>query len=312
MKGSEFFRRKGVVLFMATLCCALWGSSYPAIKNGYAMFSIIPGQVASQTVFAGYRFFIAGIVLIIYAALSGRSTAKITAPQWRQIGVLGLVQTAIQYIFFYIGVSYTTGTKGSIMNSTLTFFSILLAHFVYKNDRLTYAKSLGCLVGFVGVLIVNFHTSLLDFRFTLHGEGFVVFSAFLLAVGNVYSKKIAQHIDSVTLTAYQLAFGGLVMLIVGYAFGGVMPMPTVKSALLLLYLAIISSVAFALWTILLKYNPVGRISIFNFLIPIFGTVLSGIFLNESILEFRYLVALICVCGGIFLVNRDALRNQSDR
>jgi len=310
MKGSEFFSRKGVVLFVATLCCLLWGSSYPAIKNGYAMFHIVPGEVASQTVFAGYRFFLAGIFLIVYAAATGRNLTHFRPRQWAHISALGLVQTAIQYVFFYIGLSYTTGTKGSIMNSTLTFWSILLAHFAYRYDRLNPTKAIGCLVGFIGVLIVNFHSSLLDFRFTLHGEGFVVFSAFLLAVGNIYSKNLAQRIDSVVLTAHQLTIGGLVMLIGGYLCGGYMPMPDLASGLLLVYLALLSSVAFALWTLLLKYNNVGRISIFNFLIPIFGTILSGIFLQESILELKYLAALVCVCGGIFLVNRDALRAQS--
>lgn len=312
MKGNEFFSRKGVVLFVATLCCMLWGSSYPAIKNGYMMFQIVPGEVASQTVFAGYRFFLAGIFLLVYAAASGRNLTQFSPRQWAHISTLGLVQTAIQYVFFYIGLSYTTGTKGSIMNSTLTFWSILLAHFAYRNDRLNPTKAMGCLVGFIGVLIVNFHSSLLDFRFTLHGEGFVVFSAFLLAVGNIYSKNLAQQIDSVVLTAHQLTIGGVAMLVGGYLCGGHIPMPSLASGLLLAYLGLLSSVAFALWTILLKYNNVGRISIFNFLIPIFGTILSGIFLHESILELKYLVALVCVCGGILLVNRDALRAQTSR
>ena len=62
--------------------------------------------------------------------------------------------------------------------------------------------------------------------------------------------------------------------------------------------------AFAIWTVLLKYNRVGQVSIFNFLIPVFGAVLSAIFLGESILELKNVVALGLVCLGIFLVTQE--------
>jgi drug/metabolite transporter (DMT)-like permease len=72
---------------------------------------------------------------------------------------------------------------------------------------------------------------------------------------------------------------------------------------LLLYLALLSSVAFAVWSLLLKHNPVGMIAAFNFLIPVFGVSLSAVFLGESMLRWSYLIALILVCAGIGLVTR---------
>jgi drug/metabolite transporter (DMT)-like permease len=75
--------------------------------------------------------------------------------------------------------------------------------------------------------------------------------------------------------------------------------------MLLFYLALLSSVAFALWTILLKYNRVGMVTIFNFLVPIFGAILSAIFLGESILEWKNVIALVLVCTGIFLVTKES-------
>ncbi|MFZ1872391.1 MAG: EamA family transporter, partial [Chania sp.] len=68
-------------------------------------------------------------------------------------------------------------------------------------------------------------------------------------------------------------------------------------------LVLLSSVAFALWSLLLKYNRVGMVAPFNFLIPVSGAVLSAIFLNESIMEWRNVLALLLVCGGIWLVNK---------
>ena len=303
MNSHPFFSNRKVLVLLASLCCLLWGSSYPAIKNGYALFAIGAADVPSKMVFAGYRFVIAGVLLLFMARMMQRPIFNLNLAKWRQITTLGLTQTSLQYIFFYVGLAYTTGVKGSIMNATGTFFSVLLAHFIYHNDRLSLNKVLGCLVGFAGVMVVNFNKDLLNFDFSLLGEGFVVIAAFILSAASIYGKKVSQSMDSIVLTGYQLGIGGVALMLGGYLTGGTLTGFTLASTALLAYLAVLSSVAFALWTILLKYNRVGTVTIFNFLVPIFGAILSAIFLGESILEWKNLLALGLVCYGIWLVNR---------
>lgn len=126
-------------------------------------------------------------------------------------------------------------------------------------------------------------------------------AAFMTSVSAIYSKKISQNKDAYTVTGYQLAVGGLALILIGYLLGGNLSNFNAKSTLLLMYMALLSSVAFALWSQLLKYNKVGVISIFNFLIPIFGTILSAIVLKENIFDIKIFVALILVCVGIYLV-----------
>lgn len=305
MNPHPFFSDRKVVVLLAGLCCLLWGSAYPAIKNGYALFAIGAADVPSKMVFAGFRFVIAGALLLLMARLTQRPIFNLDGTKLRQITTLGLTQTSLQYIFFYVGLAYTTGVKGSIMNATGTFFSVLLAHFIYHNDRLSLNKVVGCLVGFVGVMVVNFNKDLLDFDFSLLGEGSVVMAAFILSAASIYGKKVSQSMDSIVLTGYQLGIGGVALLLGGYLTGGTLTGFTLASTALLLYLAVLSSVAFALWTILLKYNRVGMVTIFNFLIPIFGAILSAIFLGESILEWKNVFALVLVCSGIWLVNRES-------
>jgi drug/metabolite transporter (DMT)-like permease len=301
--AAEFFTRRSVLFASAILCTLLWGSAYPAIKNGFALLAIAPNDVASQMVFAGLRFLLAGIFLLLLARAMGRPWWGMNIASLRKITLLGLTQTTLQYIFFYIGLAFTTGVKASIMNATGTFFSVLLAHFIYTNDRLSHRKSIGCLIGFAGVFVVNFSSSLLVLDFTLAGEGAIVFAAFILAAASIYGKTISQKMDPLLMTAWQLAIGGAALLALGYAFGGESGNFSFSSLLLLIYLALLSSIAFALWSILLKYNPVGMVTIFNFLVPIFGAILSALFLNESILEWKNLLALVLVCGGIYLVTR---------
>ncbi len=304
MNANVFFTHRRVVFVIATLCCLLWGSAYPAIKNGYALFGIAPADIPSQLVFAGYRFFAAGAVLLAIAALGGKKIWHFERRTLGQMGLLGLTQTSLQYLFFYIGLAHTTGVKSSIMNATGTFFSVLLAHFIYHNDRLSFNKVLGCLVGFVGVMVVNFGGNGLQLDFSLLGEGAVVLAALVLSAASIYGKKLSQQIDSVVLTGYQLAIGGVALLLIGWASGGHLSGFTLASSALLLYLVVLSSAAFSLWTILLKYNRVSMVTVFNFMVPIFGTLLSAWFLNERFLEWKNALALLLVCSGIWLVTKE--------
>ena len=304
LSHSVFSQRKTVIL-LATLACLLWGSAYPAIKNGYALFAIAPADIPSKMVFAGYRFLFAGLLLLLMAGVARRDGLRPDRKALAQYTALGLTQTSLSYLFFYVGLAYTSGVKSSVLNATGTFFSVLLAHFIYQNDRLSFRKSLGCLIGFAGVFAVNFNESLLDWRFTLVGDGFVVIAALIQSAAIIYGRGLSQKTDAVVLTGYQLAIGGAVLTLVGHATGGVLQGFTLKSASLMVYMVLLSAMAFALWTTLLKYNPVGMVTVFNFLIPIFGAVLSAIFLGESIWEWKNVLALLLVCGGIWLVTAES-------
>lgn len=301
--ANGIFTRRYYVFAFATLCTLLWGSSYPAIKNGYALLAIAQDDIPAQMLFAGYRFFLAGLFLVVLAQFSGKPVFRVSPRQWCQVGILGLTQTTLQYVFFYIGLAYATGVKAAILNATGTFFSVIIAHFIYHNDRLTHRKIVGCLFGFAGVFVVNFNKSMFDFEFILMGEGFIVIAAFVLAAASIYGKRISQSMDTLIMTAHQLTLGGLALMLSGWINGGSLNSFDWQSGLLLVYLAVLSSAAFALWSALLKYNPVGMITIFNFLVPVFGALLSAMFLNENILEWKNLLALVLVCTGIWLVTR---------
>nr|WP_301291551.1 DMT family transporter [Paenibacillus xylanexedens] len=290
-------------MLVASLCCLLWGSAYPSIKLGYIAFNILPEDIASKYVFAGYRFTLAGMLLLLLSRIVRKQKLQLTKPQWTGLIMLGILQTGLQYMFFYVGVANTTGVKGSIMNATTTFFSVVLAHFIYKNDKLSRNKIVGCLLGFVGVIIVNFHTDLLAFSFSFTGEGFVIIAALVFSVTALYAKRLTATIDVLIITGVSLFVGGLVLTLLGLSLGGRVTHFTLESTSNLIYLALLSSVAFCLWNMLLKYNKVGRVSVYNFLIPVFGALLSALFLGETILELKNLAALLFVSVGIYLVNR---------
>lgn len=106
-----------------------------------------------------------------------------------------------------------------------------------------------------------------------------------------------------TVTAWQTLMGGALLIVIGAVMGGRVGGFTLRSAVLLIYMALLSTVAFSVWTILMKYNPVGKVAVYTFTIPIFGVALSGMILGERVFELKNLIALVLVSIGIIIVNR---------
>ncbi len=291
-----------VVCFLAVFCNLLWGSAYPGVKIGYEAFSV--NTVPETIFFAGLRFTAAGLIVTLFGMAKNKSLPKIPAKSIPLMAAVSLVYTTLQYVFFYIGLSNTSGTNGSIFNSTTTFMAVILSHFVYKNDKITKRKLAGCAIGFAGVLAAT--ASGIE-SISFKGEGFIVLGALMFVIGSMLSKKATESIDSFYITGLNLFFGGAVLIAIGAIGGGVFTAFTAQGMGALAYLCFLSVCAYTIWTVLLKYNPVGKISVFNFIIPVSAAVLSAIFLDEDIFQLKYLVSLLLVCTGIIVVNKDTVK-----
>ena len=304
---KNFLQRGPIIILLALFCTILWGTAYPAVKIGYELFAIDSANDFGKLLFAGLRFTLAGLMTLAVSVILQK---KLVIPQrqhWRGIALLGLVQTTGQYIFFYLGLSNTTGVKGSILYALATFFVVIFAHFLFPDDKMNLQKILGCCIGFVGVLLITFDGTGLGGGFTFTGEGFIMLSTLSSALGALISRSVAQGQDPVVVTGYQLTGGGLILIFIGLIGHGHFDSITAPGILLLLYMAFLSAAAFTVWTMLLKYNPASKIAVYNFLIPIFGTTFSVMFLNESIFNPRSLLALILACAGIYIVNKEFKR-----
>jgi len=279
---------------------ALWGSAYPFIKLSYAELGIGSDDVYRQILFAGYRFFLASLLIMLFMKLFGKSIAYERGSLLR-VGQIGLFQTLLQYIFFYYGMSGSTGVTGAIIAGTTSFFQILLAHYMYAGDKMNVRKSVGLIVGFAGVVLVGISKGSLTIEFGI-AEICLLLAAFFGAVGNVLSKKGSERLDVLYMTSYQMLLGGLALLAIGAAGAGLMPFEfTATAAGMLLYLATLSALGFVLWNTVMKYNKVGSISMYLFLVPVFGVFLSAGVLGEELHLFVW-AALALVVGGIVIVN----------
>lgn len=306
---ERFYQNTFTRTILALVCCALWGSAFPCIKIGYEMFHI--EGAGSQILFAGYRFFLAGIFAYAAACITERRLVTIKRSSVPYVFGQGILQTTIQYVCFYIGLAHTTGAKGSVINASNAFFSIIMAHFFMKSEKMTWRKGLGCLVGFAGVVVINMAPGAWGSGFALNGEFLVLLCSFAYGTSSVTLKLISDRETPTAITAFQLLFGGGVLILIGLVSGGSVYGFHMKSTLLLVYMALLSTVSFSLWAALLKYNPVGKVSIFGFSIPVFGVALSAVFLHERIVSVQNLAALVLVSIGIIIVNSPGKALQND-
>lgn len=299
-KKERLFQKPIVVFLLALLCCALWGSAFPCIKIGYQWLQI--EGAGSQILFGGYRFFLAGILTFLVGSFMERRPLTMQPHSVPFVLGQGLLQTTLQYVCFYIGVANTTGAKGSVINTSSTFFAIFIAHFLLQNEKISPQKIIGCTIGFAGIVVINLEPGAWDGGIGFLGEGMVLLASIAYGASSVTLKLISHRENPVTITAFQFLFGGAVMIGIGWLCGGQVTGFTLQSGLLLLYLALLSTVAFSVWAVLLKYNPVSKITIFSFSIPVFGVAFSALILGEQIFSITNLIALLLVSGGIVVVN----------
>ncbi len=297
----KFLQNPIFITLIALFCCFLWGSATPAIKTGSSL--LIPkDHVPSTMLFAGIRFFFAGILTIIIFSIARRKFLYPKASNLGRVGILSCFQTIIQYVFFYVGLSITSGVKGTILSGTATFFSILISCFVFKMERFNTKKLVACILGLIGIVIININGLQLDFNW---GDAFVIFSAISLAISSTLIKIFSKHEDTVTLSGYQFILGGAVMIVIGLIFGGTISFGSVSGVLILIYLAFLSAIAYSLWGMLLKFNPVSKVTVFSFTTPIFGTVLSLLILTSekpNVGIVNIIATLVLVSLGILLLN----------
>ena len=297
---SIFQRPLWVTLFALTAAIA-WGWAYPLIKLGFEEFGITQVMTGSKMLFAGIRFASSGAILLLIAALTGRNFRVSKPADWSYVLLFALLNTTFHYSFFYIGLSHSDGARAAILNSLSVFLVVLLACVFFKSDRLTPKKILGCAVGITGILILNIGKGG-GGQFTLLGDGMIVLNALCSAFASLLTRGLSRRVDVFVGTGYSLFFGGVLLIIPSLFMHGTLPHVTGFGALILALLIAISALGFALYNKLLSCNPVGKIAIFNSLIPVVGAITSCLCLGEPF-YMKYLVACLLAMAGIYIINK---------
>ncbi len=299
-KTSVFQNPTWVVVFALTAAIA-WGWAFPLIKVGFNAFGITTDMTGSKMLFAGLRFAAAGLIVLSVARCSGRSFKASATSDWWFILSFALMNTTLHYFFFYIGMSHSEGSRAAILNSLSTFLVVLLACVCFRSDKLTSRKILGCAIGFGGILTLNLGGTESG-SFTWLGDGMIILNAICSALSGLMTRGLSRRVDVFVGTGYSLTIGGMLLIIPGLALGGMLPHVNFFGIVCLLLLIAISAVGFALYNKLLSCNPVGKVAIYNSLIPIVGAVTSCLCLGETF-HLKYALAGVLAALGIYIINK---------
>lgn len=309
MHSKDPLTRGTIVFALALIACLLWGSAFSMIKLGYRFLSI--GGTADQILFAGLRFTLAGILTVVIGKgiFKGSFLPKRSALPC--VAWLALFQTILQYTLFYVSLAHLSGVRGSIINGTGTFWAILVACLIFKQEQLTARKLAGCAIGFLGILLVNLSGLHAGASFSVLGDGFMILSTIASSVSAALLRQFGSREAPYLLSGWQFFFGGLILTAAGWIVGGRFGAVTMQGIGILIYLALVSAVAYGLWALLLAHNPVSKVQIYFFVTPVAGVFLSAWLLGEKnqALGWPALLALICVSLGIYIVNRPSRIKQ---
>lgn len=304
-KTNSALSRPLVVMLLASLCCLLWGSAIPFINLGYRYFEIGGSDTATQILFGGCRFLMAGMLTILFESIAQKKIALPKKTSWGNVVKLSLAQTIIQYVFFYIGVAHTVSAKSAIIQGLQAFTSILVACFVFRSEKMNKLKWIGGLIGVAGIVVVNWTKDGFAGGMSFIGEGFVIVLMLASACSTGLIKKFGAHDSPVVMSGWQFMLGGAVMMIIGLLSGGRLRASNMLAYAVLFYLAMLSAVAYSIWAVLLRVNPVSRVAVYTFLQPIFGVFLSLTLVDRGSEAplLRYAAALVMICVSIAVVNR---------
>ena len=282
---SIFQRPVWVSLFALTAAIS-WGWAYPLIKMGMEEYQITADMTGSKMLFAGIRFFISGIIILAIARSSHRKFGfkKKTVQEnvWFLL-LYALLNTTLHYAFFYFGLSHNAGARSAILNSMSVFTVVIFACIFFKSDRMTWRKALGCIIGFLG-------------------DGMIILNALCGASASLLTRGLSKRVDVFVGTGYSLSIGGALLVIPALLMGGYLPVISLWGITILLLLIAISTISFALYNKLLSCNPVGKVAIYNSLIPVVGAITSCLCLGETF-YWKYLIAGALATAGIYIINK---------
>ena len=293
--------KKNAVIF-SLIAMFLWGSAIPLIKSTYQVLQVESYDTFAKVYIAGIRFFMAGILAFFYAKIFGKNKISFSKVNIKLVIILAILQTFLQYFFYYIGLSNTSGVKSSIIQTSNSFMIVIISLFLLPEDKISINTIIALIIGTAGIILVNSNQKM-GSGFKLTGEGFI-FTAF----ASVLLRKYSKNSDPYILNGMVLLLGSLPLIILG-RFLYINPVViNLKAFLMLFYGAFITATSFTIWTIVLQNHSANQFGVFKLFIPIFGSILSVIILGENF-TIRLFIGLILVLTGSLVLMKG--KNKKD-
>ena len=278
------------------LLCFLWGAQAVSIR--------FSNQGVPPLLSAAVRSLVAGILVWAYARLQGRGVAFPPGRNHHAL-VIGFL-FGLEFLFVYWGLAFTPASRSAIFLYTHPFWVALGAHLFLQGDRLTPVKLCGLVLAFCGVVAVFQARSPELPRLYWIGDLMELFAAVSWAATTLYIKRISEQ---VRLDHFQTLFAQLIYSFPLLALASVLfelpadlNLSRAVMAALFYQAVVVAFASYLIWFWLIHRHAVSRLAAFTFMAPLFAVILGGLVLDEP-LTLLVWVGLICVAGGLYLVNR---------
>lgn len=276
----------------AVFLCILFGSNAVAIKITFS------GMGVFTT--AAIRFGVAAIAIFLWAKITGQNTA-LKKGQLHQVLIFSSLFT-VQLSLFYLGLSKSNASRGTLLANLLPFFILFLAHFFIAGDRITKQKFFGILLGFTGVVFMFIDEESLSNGFRT-GDLIILLAVFIWSCSTVYLKRVIGTFSPFQLVMYSTLFSVPFFIVEALLWDDSMffhlDAPVIGA---LLYQSLVTaSFGFVAWNTMLKKYGAVSLHAFVFIMPIAGVTLGGLVLGEPI-TIKILLALVFIVSGILVVH----------
>ena len=272
--------------------CIIFGSNAVAIKISFSGLGVFTT--------AAIRFGVAAAAIFIWAKITGRSTA-LKKGQLHQVLIFSSLFT-VQLSLFYLGLSKSNASRGTLLANLVPFFILFLAHFFIAGDRITRQKFFGILLGFSGVVFMFLDEESLNNGLRT-GDLIILGAVFIWSCSTVYLKRVIGTFSPFQMVMYSTLFSVPVFLVEALLWDDAMvfhlDLPVIGA---LLYQSLITaSFGFVAWNTMLKKYGAVSLHAFVFIMPIAGVGLGGLVLGEPI-TLKILLALVFIVSGILVVH----------
>jgi drug/metabolite transporter (DMT)-like permease len=280
--------------------CLIWGSTWLFIKIGL---TDLP-----PLTFAGIRFVIASIILFAIIWLRRLQLPKHRSDWWL-LTLTGFLSFSLNYGLLFWGEQYISSGLAALLQATIPAFGLVIAHFYLPDERMTVAKIAGIVLGVTGVGIVFSNQLAVAGGLALAGCVALVLSSFFVAYSNVLIKARGKALDPAIISAGQMVFGLIPLLLIGIPLEG-NPFNfrwTLMAILSLFYLALVGSViAFLLYYWLMRNMDVTKSMLIALVTPVVAVVLGMFVLGEE-LTWRTIVGGVMIMSGIGMIVAQRIR-----
>ena len=286
---------KSRIILATLLTTLLGGSLYSIVKLGFSVYQV--KTTTDIVLFAGIRFTLCGAIITAFAAIKNKESFHAAKQSLFPIILTGVFSIVLHCGLSYIGMGLIDSSKTAILKQIGSLLYVCFSFLFFKEDRPTFLKIAGALLGFCGIIALNLSAA--GLRFSL-GDIIILLSSFCSVFSDILSKRVFQKVSSLTATGIAQFSGGAILLLIGWLTGGTVHFSLDGSLWIMIYICTASILIYSIWYGVIKKGELSKLFIVKFSEPMFACLFGALILKENILKIQYLVAFLLITAGIYV------------